>query len=43
MGHVDFRTSTIHGLKAQTDNLKGAIISPDQAVDLVWLLGVKVI
>jgi uncharacterized protein YjbI with pentapeptide repeats len=37
---ADFRTSTITGIVAEPGDVRGAIIAPEQAVDLVELLGV---
>ncbi len=39
---TDFHGSRLEGVIVQAKDLKGAIISPDQAVDLVHLLGVTV-
>lgn len=39
---ADFRGSRIEGISAEARDLRGAVIAPDQAVDLVGLLGVTV-
>ena len=39
---TDFRGSRIEGLLVHEKNLRGATISPEQAIDLVHLLGVTV-
>ncbi len=39
---ADLRTSTITGMAVGIDDLRGAIISPEQSVDLIELLGVTV-
>jgi len=39
---TDFRGSCLDGISAEARDLRGAIISPDQAADLVGLLGVSV-
>jgi uncharacterized protein YjbI with pentapeptide repeats len=39
---TDFRDSRIEGIAVHPKDLKGAIISPEQAIDLVHLLGVTV-
>ncbi len=39
---TDFRGSRLEGVIVQAKDLKGAIISPEQAIDLVHLLGVTI-
>ena len=39
---TDFRSSKIEGIKVDPLNIKGAIIDPAQAIDLVHMLGVTI-
>ena len=39
---TDFRSSKIEGIKVDPMSIKGAIIDPAQAIDLVHMLGVTI-
>lgn len=42
LAETDLRGSRIDGISAEARDLRGAIIGPDQAIDLIGLLGVTV-
>jgi uncharacterized protein YjbI with pentapeptide repeats len=42
LGGIDLSSDTIDSLHCEADSLKGAIISPDQALDLITYFGLKI-
>ena len=43
LNEVDFRGSVINGMKANPNDMRGAIIEPAQAIQVVSLMGVRVV